>query len=116
MYNNFLGRLKEKSYYYKIISLLLLLSIVPIVIINLIVYFNIQGNINKQLSNSRQMLLKQTSNSMVTIIDQITDGCRQMTLDQVFTNFSNISVAQAQYYETLQGAYSPDDLQGMGNY
>jgi len=49
------------------------------------------------------------------LILQITDGCRQLTLDKVFSGFNKISVSDVQYYESLNGDYKKEDIAGMRN-
>lgn len=96
------------------LSTVLVISILPVIIISIILYFNMKVTLENQLNISNQRYLKQTANAIELVIKQINNNCRSIISNVLFKEYENYP--RGSYYEKLRGEFNDSDLRGLAGY
>ena len=104
-----------RSFYIKLVTYFLLLSMLPLLLIGIFSYISTREAMERQLNDSNLRFLKQTANTVEIIIRQISDSCKQLALDNTFKEFENYY--RSDYYENLiSSLQTSEDLIGSARY
>ncbi|MBP1990109.1 helix-turn-helix domain-containing protein [Paenibacillus eucommiae] len=105
---------KTRQFYFKLISYTLFLSLLPILIISIFLYFNVKTSLKTELHNANSNYLYQTANALEIIISQISNNFEQFTLDSTMRDFEKFP--RGSYYEELDQDISDVDLPVLERY
>lgn len=106
----------KSKYFFKLLIIVLLISTVPVVLLSFISSYYINKEMKDALNKMNYYSLSVLGDGVDITMAQISDGCRQMTLDYLFDSFLTISPKKAQHYEDMTGPYTDEDLKGMSSY
>lgn len=107
-------RLKQGTFFFKLITTTALIAIVPSLLLSIISYYNVSRTFEKESGATSTQLLNQTINALEIIVNQIKNQSQQLVLNQSFRNFETFP--NGYYYESILGAYDTADLPALHSY
>jgi AraC-like DNA-binding protein len=110
-----LHNVQTRHFYYKVIAVTLILSLLPMLATGIVYYQNVKSTVQQELRQANGNYLNQTANAMEMMIDQIGNSFRQLTLDgATMRQFEQFP--RGAYYEMLTGELKEEDLPALESY
>ncbi|MDF2662630.1 MAG: AraC family transcriptional regulator, partial [Paenibacillus sp.] len=110
-----LHNVQTRHFYYKVIVVTLILSLLPMLATSIVYYQNVKSTVQQELRQANGNYLNQTANAMEMMIDQIGNGFRQLTLEGTTMRQFELFPRGA-YYEMLTGELKDEDLPALESY
>ncbi|WP_440394201.1 helix-turn-helix domain-containing protein [Paenibacillus sp. SAF-054] len=105
---------KGRNFLIKLVTLTLLVSVVPLLLLSLLFYQNTRSTMKAELQAANQASLSKSVQAMEIVIDQIGNSFMQFISDSTYRDYAQFP--RGEYYEQLNGALNEEDMPGLQKY
>ncbi|WP_135556168.1 helix-turn-helix domain-containing protein [Paenibacillus cymbidii] len=105
---------RHKRFLMRLVIFMLLLCLVPIAILGVFFYHNVQKSMRKDIEQANERYLLQTVNAMELVVKQLGNGYRQFVTNSTFVEFDRFPLGN--YFEEIDTWYIASNREELTNY